>query len=61
MAPPRDMPTTAATDEDKKRAVQYLNDSKKPNMHAGLHYYQLMEEYGMPSNCNVLIGEDKHR
>lgn len=43
------------------RAVQFQNDSKKPNVHIGLHYEDTMEEYGVPANAIVLIGEDKHR
>lgn len=30
-------------------------------MHVGIHYTEIMDEYALPSNCNVLIGEDKHR
>lgn len=30
-------------------------------MHTALHYLAITEEYGMASNYNVLIGEDKHR
>ncbi|KAF1816368.1 hypothetical protein P152DRAFT_388522 [Eremomyces bilateralis CBS 781.70] len=47
--------------ESAAKAVLYLSDIKKPNMHTALHYPQLAEEYAMPSNCNVLVGEDKHR
>ena len=52
---------TAAGTEASKRAMQYTNDQKRPNIHTALHYGAVMAEYGMPSNCNVLIGEDKHR
>jgi hypothetical protein len=34
---------------------------KLPNLHTALHYPALAEEYAMPANCNVLVGEDKHR
>lgn len=44
-----------------KKAEQYLKDIKKPNMHIAIHYPQLCEEYRLPVNFNVLIGEDKHR
>jgi hypothetical protein len=44
-----------------KKAVQYVNDTKKPNMHTALHYTTMAQEYALPSNSNVLIGEDKHR
>jgi hypothetical protein len=50
-----------AKDEKKARAIQYNKDAKKPNVHIGLHYGQVAEEYGLPANINVLIGEDKHR
>jgi hypothetical protein len=46
---------------DKKKASQYLNDAKRPNFHTVLHYVLMADEYGLLSNCNVLIGEDKHR
>ncbi|OJD09613.1 hypothetical protein ACJ73_10186, partial [Blastomyces percursus] len=34
---------------------------RRPNMHIGLHYVTQAVEYGLPNNCNVLSGEDKHR
>ncbi|KAM0795127.1 hypothetical protein BDR22DRAFT_872331 [Usnea florida] len=34
---------------------------RRPNMHTALHYEAAMQEYGISSNLNVLIGEDKHR
>lgn len=40
---------------------EYRNDQKRPNFHVAMHYADVMKEYGLPSNCNVLIGEDKHR
>lgn len=40
---------------------EYRNDQKRPNFHVAMHYPDVMKEYGLPSNCNVLIGEDKHR
>jgi hypothetical protein len=42
-------------------AEQYNNDKRRPNVHTALHYEMLMSEYAVPANCNVLIGEDKHR
>ncbi|EFW13347.1 conserved hypothetical protein [Coccidioides posadasii str. Silveira] len=33
----------------------------RPNMHIGVHYADQAKEYAVPNNCNVLIGEDKHR
>lgn len=45
----------------KKQEAQYISDLQRPNVHTGLHYQDVLEEYGLPSNINVLIGEDKHR
>ncbi|OXV08563.1 hypothetical protein Egran_03674, partial [Elaphomyces granulatus] len=42
-------------------AQTYLNSMRLPNVHATVHYVALAEEYAIPANCNVLIGEDKHR
>ena len=44
-----------------QKAQEYTNDQRRPNVHTALHYEATMREYGMPSNVNVLIGEDKHR
>ena len=46
---------------EKKKAVQYLNDMKKPNVHTALHFAEVAKEFGLPSNVSVLIGEDKYR
>jgi hypothetical protein len=32
-----------------------------PNVHAGLHFPEILVEYGSPAHLNTLIGEDKHR
>ena len=45
----------------KEKQQQHMKNVNRPNVHVGLHYAQIMEEYGLPSLCNVLIGEDKHR
>lgn len=42
-------------------AVKYRREQAKPNFHVGLHYEAIAREYAMIRNCNVLIGEDKHR
>jgi len=42
-------------------AQTYLNSMRLPNVHVAVHYLALAEEYAIPANCNVLIGEDKHR
>jgi len=39
-------------------ALTHLNSMKLPNMPTPLHCPTLAEEYAMPANCNVLIGED---
>jgi hypothetical protein len=44
-----------------KRAKDLQNWKKRPNVHQGLHLAELAEEYESPLNCNVLLGEDKHR
>jgi hypothetical protein len=44
-----------------KKAVIYLNDIRRPNMHTALHFNVLADEYGLPVNCSVLQGEDKHK
>jgi hypothetical protein len=45
----------------KQRQNQHMNNLNRLNIHISLHYSQLIEEYRLPSMCNVLIGEDKHR
>ena len=47
--------------EQSKKAEAYESHMKKPNMHIAVHYPALAEEYGLPVNMNVLVGEDKHR
>ena len=44
-----------------QKATEFMNDKARPNIHTTLHYEVSMNEYGMPSNVNVLINEDKHR
>ena len=44
-----------------KKALNFLNDIKRPNMHTALHYSILNEEYALPVNHNALPGEDKHK
>ena len=53
--------TTEEKEQRSKKAVEYANEQNRPNFHTALHLKAMMEEYGMPSNCNVLIGEEKHR
>lgn len=47
--------------EEAQKAREYRQDKQRPNVHIGVYYEEIMNEYGLPSNCNVLIGEDKHR
>lgn len=42
-------------------AVQFLNNTLRPNIHVGVHWKAFAEEYGLPVNLNVLTGEDLHR
>ena len=51
----------AAGGEPKKGAVQYQNDRKKPNVHAGLHHERTTKEFGPLGHVGSLIGEDMHR
>ena len=48
-------------EETKKRAISYNKGTSRPNVHTALHYSAVIQEYGLPVHCNVLIGEDKHR
>ncbi|KAI9747998.1 MAG: hypothetical protein M4579_007339 [Chaenotheca gracillima] len=44
-----------------KKAHEYRNSQGRPNIHIALHYPDIIEEYGTAFNCNVLMGEDKHK
>ncbi|KZZ97802.1 hypothetical protein AAP_00063 [Ascosphaera apis ARSEF 7405] len=44
-----------------KRADEVLRMMQRPNMHIGLHYKEMVEEWGCANNGNVLMGENKHR
>jgi hypothetical protein len=33
----------------------------RPNIHMGVHYPMIAEEYSLPVNINTLIGENYHR
>jgi hypothetical protein len=63
------IPPTGSETQKKKRNMSeeaqmvqtYLSYMKLPNIHVGIHYPAQADEYGTPANCNVLIGEDKHR
>lgn len=43
------------------KAEAFRSDQNRPNVHIGIHYADVLKEYGLVSNCNVLIGEDKHK
>ncbi|ROW07924.1 hypothetical protein VMCG_03429 [Cytospora schulzeri] len=42
-------------------AMQFLNNTLRPNIHVGVHWRAFADEYGLPVNLNVLTGEDLHR
>lgn len=44
-----------------KKVNEYRQDKQQPNVHISVYYKVLMTKYRLPSNCNVLIGKDKHR
>ncbi|KAA6411906.1 MAG: hypothetical protein FRX48_04056 [Lasallia pustulata] len=39
----------------------YQKLKQRPNMHIGLHYGDVSDEYGTPTNVDTFIGEDRHR
>ncbi|KAK4118238.1 hypothetical protein N657DRAFT_404669 [Parathielavia appendiculata] len=47
--------------DDSGRALQYQNDTLRPNIHAAVHFPVFAEEYALPINCNTLTGENLHR
>lgn len=55
--------TGAATPrkEKNKRATEIERMSARPNMHIGLHYGEMINDWGVANNGNVLLGEDQHR
>jgi hypothetical protein len=61
------VPTVEADDDDPvqqsapRRAAQYIHDMRRPNVHLGVHYKMLAEEYALSANVNTLLGEDQHR
>lgn len=57
----RDMLPGINLETPNKRAKEFRAIKQRPNVHIGLHYPRLAEEYGVPNNCNVLAGENKHR
>ena len=44
-----------------RKATQYRQWLARPNVHIGLHYVDVMQEYGLPSLMMVLAGEMKHK
>ena len=47
--------------DDSGRALQYQNDTLRPNIHASSHFPAFAEEYALPVNCSALTGENLHR
>jgi len=47
--------------EAPKRATQYFHDMTRPNVHVGVHYPMITEEYSLPANIDSLLGENTHR
>lgn len=43
------------------RASRLHEARDRPNIHVGLHYVEVANEYGLPANVNTLSGEDLHR
>ena len=43
------------------RSKPFRDMQRRPNIHIGLHYEAQARECAVPWNCNVLMGEDKHR
>jgi hypothetical protein len=53
--------TTAGQVPDAVTAQKFRSDQKRPNVHIGLHYPAIADEYGLACNVNVLVGEAKHK
>ncbi|EAQ88802.1 hypothetical protein CHGG_05421 [Chaetomium globosum CBS 148.51] len=47
--------------DDSGRALQYQNDTLRPNIHVAVHFPEFAEEYALPVNRNTPIGENLHR
>lgn len=65
---PRDADAEDDSDKDIEReqqgtvrstALRKLNE--RPNLHTGLHYQEMISEYGLGINLTVLTGEEMHR
>ena len=53
--------TNTASQPISKGGLEFHCAQARPNVHIELHYLQQCLEYGTAWNCNMLIGEDKHR
>ncbi|RYC58953.1 hypothetical protein CHU98_g7247 [Xylaria longipes] len=42
-------------------ASQFTNDTLRPNVHIGMHYPIIANEYSLPVNVNTFTGENLHR
>ncbi|KAI1811386.1 hypothetical protein GGS20DRAFT_588590 [Poronia punctata] len=43
------------------KSTKYKLWMSRPNVHIGLHYQEVLEEYGLPSLPNVIVFEIKHK
>ena len=49
------------SEDSNKKAKSYRAFLSRPNVHAGLHYGDVIEDYATLNNCTVWTGEDKHK
>jgi hypothetical protein len=47
--------------QSNQKTKEFRNMMRRPNMHIGVHYPRQADEYGVPNNSMVLVGENKHR
>ncbi|OTA53841.1 hypothetical protein K449DRAFT_389592 [Hypoxylon sp. EC38] len=46
---------------EKDEDAPTINDALRPNVHVGVHYEDIIEEYALGTNVSTLVGEDVHR
>lgn len=56
-----EMESLSASLKVTSKAKQFRAFQSRPNIHIGLHYDAVTQEYATPNNYNILIGEDKHK
>ena len=61
LLPSREVDEDDGQQEEPKRSSQLSRDMVRPNIHVGVHFAMIAEEYGLTLNVNVLSGEDRHR